>query len=63
MTLELPPVPNRLPVLRALETRPRDLLSTSSSLYNIKAFGQRLALNAASTMLYTVKDLARGRLQ
>jgi len=42
---------------------PRDLLSTSSSLDNIKAFGQRVALKAAFTILYTVKDLARGRLQ
>ena len=63
MALELPLIPSKLPVLRVLETRPRDLLSTSSSLYSIKAFGQRVALKAASTIPYTVKDLARGRLQ
>jgi hypothetical protein len=63
MAPELPPIPSGLIVLRAFETRPRDLLSTSSSSYTIKAFGQRVALKAASTTLYNAKDLARGRLQ
>ena len=40
----------------------KDLLSSFSYLYNIKAFGQRVALKAAFTMLYTVKDLTHSRL-
>jgi hypothetical protein len=59
--LKLPPVPRGLAVLCALETSTGNLLCTSSGLHNIKPFGQRIALKATFTMIYTIKDFACDR--